>query len=366
MAFSTLPAQLHKFTDSTTSCGDISSEDEEQCSTCKNKLHEPEAEVLDWAIEIQFGYSRSKYYSDAVDLASKHTHERSGNEGNVVFDVSFSPQELEEAGQLWELVKRWKSSSLIIDGVEASKKDLTYGLRCFEKYKEADRGRKYCFGEGDWSDFNFIGCLKMGAGVFERGDLFKREDVSSELDLQLAWNNFGRFDDTGVWHFDKDGLRQKLRRQFESNRHCPLLRWEDIKRAIEGLPETVDPATDPDWFKNDHIPDIPTSVYGKDSAETEDAVVLTVSGFKKFVPFEYNPSPPHPSHTEGYIEENLSYGISVDGTSFKDRKNAEEYLDWHKSQEQTSSKTGSQRDKASTAPGLIERVAKVIGRFFKG
>jgi len=341
------------------SCGDISSESQNQCPTCRNNFSEVDTEPLNWSIEIQFGHSRSKFYSDAVDLASEHTHDRSGDGDSVVFQVYFSYEELDDAAQLWELVKRWTSSSLIIDGIEASKKDLTYnGLHCFEEYKESNRGRKYCFGEGDWGTFNFIGCLRMGARVFDRGD------THSDVDVDPSWNNRGWFDDEGIWHFDKEELQEHFRARFETNRHCPLLRWEDIERAIERLPETVDPATDPDWFKNDHIPEIPTSVYGEDSDEVEDAVVLTVSGFKKFVPFKYKPSPPYPSHTEAYIEENLSHGISAERGSFKDRELAEDYLDWHRSQEPHSSETRTGRGKESTEPGVFERIAKAISRFF--
>jgi len=302
-------------------CEDITSDDVDCCPTCGAELTEDRnAEPVSWSIRVRFEHSPSKYYATAVQLAEEAPNYVKRGEGeNAIHLARYSPGQAPQAAELWEVIKGWASSSLQVDGEEASKRGLIYnGLHCFQKFQESGQRRDYCFGTG-WFNLNPIGCTRIGISIFARGD------SPADLDLEPAWNNMGRFDDDGVWHFDKEAIRNLLKRRFETNRFCPLLKWEHIEAFLDRLPDTVDPETNPDWFENDHIPGIPDSVYGLE--DTQEGVVLKVSGFEKLNPFNYSPTIPHPSHEEAYIEENLSRGIGLDGKSFKDRSLAEDILE---------------------------------------
>ena len=249
-------------------------------------------------------------------LERADTHVTEGKSKSASHHAQYQADNIEPAVELWDIVKGWTSSSLQIDGREASKKDLVYhGLGCFQKYLKSDEDRQYCFGQ-DWHQFNFVGCTRMGMGAFNRGDV--PVDLGPEA---ASWNNLGSFDEEEVWHFDKKSLRQRTQKRMESNCHCPLLQSAPVREAISRIPDRIDIETSTEWFRNDHIPEIPDHAYHND--DVLDGVVLKVEGFSKLNPYTYQLPAPYPSHREYYIEENLS--MAIDGT--KDRSRAEMLLE---------------------------------------
>jgi len=309
-------------------CGDLTGHKTRPCPTCSSSpKHQAglRRQPLDWAIEITFGYSTSKYYGDALELARRaNRYDQEGTGDEVVHTVRYGPSGIEEAKKLWDVVHRWVSSSMTIDGEEASKKDLTYGgLACYQNYREFGEGREFCFGSkklkdygSTWHDLNFLGCKSLGVSAFDRcGFSVQHSDPS--------WNGLGHFDEDGVWHFDKEQIRDRLEKRIHRHRFCPLLQPDKAYSAVERLPDTVDPNEHPDWFRNDRIPDIPDHAY--EAGENRDAVVLRPSGFGRLNPFDLSPEIPYESHAEYYIEENLSVGITGEGV-VKDRSLADMLL----------------------------------------
>ena len=304
------------------SCGDLLYSDAMDCPTCGSVLDQTDrgAQELTWQIDIRFDYSTSKYYPEAVRLLERaDAYTTEGEERDAHHHALYEADNVERAVELWDVIKGWTSSTMQIDGLEATKKDLVYhGLGCFRKYLESDEGRRYCFGQ-DWHEFNFVGCKRLDMSAFDRGD------ISADLDLRPSWNNLGTFDEEGTWQFDKERLRQRVDESLETNCHCPLLQASRVREALDRIPNRVSPEKSTEWFRNDHIPGIPDHAYH--CSDTLDAVVLRVEGFSAMNPYAYDPPVPYQSHREYYIEENLSTGISMEGKSIKDRKLAEMLLE---------------------------------------
>lgn len=312
-------------------CGDLLYSDAMDCPTCGSVLDRT-AHELTWQIDIRFDYSSSKYYPKAVRLLEHaNTHTTEGEERDAHHRALYKADNVESAAELWDVIKGWTSSTMQIDGVEATKKDLVYhGLGCFRKYLESDEGRQYCFGQ-DWHEFNFVGCKRLDMSAFDRGD------SPADLDLHPSWNNLGTFDEEGAWQFDKERLRQRVGESLETNCHCPLLQASCVREALDRIPNRVDPEKSTEWFRNDHIPGIPDHAYHCE--DTRDAIVLRVEGFSKMNPYAYDPPVPYQSHREYYIEENLSAGISMGGKSIKDRSLAEMLLERPMSDDESAADT---------------------------
>jgi hypothetical protein len=158
------------------SCGDLLLSEAMDCPTCGFALDQTdrEAHELTWIIDIRFDYSssKSKYYPKAVGLLERaDTYATEGKERDAHHHARYQADNIEPAVELWDIVKGWTSSTLQIDGREATKKDLSYhGLGCFRKYLEADEGRRYCFGQ-NWQALNFVGCKRLDMSAFDRGDI---------------------------------------------------------------------------------------------------------------------------------------------------------------------------------------------------
>jgi hypothetical protein len=296
------------------SCGDLLLSEAMDCPTCGFALDQTdrEAHELTWIIDIRFDYSssKSKYYPKAVGLLERaDTYATEGKERDAHHHARYQADNIEPAVELWDIVKGWTSSTLQIDGREATKKDLAYhGLGCFRKYLKADEGRRYCFGQ-NWHELNFVGCRRLNISAFDRGD------TPNDLELRPSWNNLGNFDEEGVWQFDKERLHQRVDENVETNCHCPLLHASRVREALNRIPHHVDPEKSAEWFRDDHIPGIPDHAYQNE--KTQDAVVLKVEGFSAMNPYAFDPPVPHQSHREYYIEENLSVGISMGGESIQ-------------------------------------------------
>jgi hypothetical protein len=302
-------------------CGDLTDDETRPCPTCNRSPKQQDGcrrAPLDWAITITFGQSPSKYYDEALDLARRaNWYKQEGAGEEVIHTVRFGPGEIEEARELWDIIHRWVSSSMAIEGEEISKKDLTYGgLGCYQNYREFGGGREFCFGSkklkdygSRWYDLNFLGCKSLGMSAFDRCD-------QSDQHSGPSWNGLGHFDEDDVWHFDKEQIRDRLEKRIHRYRFCPLLQPGKAYSAVERLTDTVDPDNHPDWFLNGGIPNIPDHAYESDGIWN--AVVLRPSGFSRLNPFDLSPEIPYESHAEYYIEKNLSVGIK-DGEVVKDR-----------------------------------------------
>jgi endonuclease YncB( thermonuclease family) len=205
------------------------------CSNCGESIKEaslPGEADATTTLRIEFGWTRSKYYDEAVELAeTADTHDVIGEGKDAEHTVELTHEDLQLAERLWDLVGGWKSSSLFIDGERVESSSIWHGgLRCFKQRQEAGNGEKYCFATSH-RRFNLWGCRKIGLPLWHTS----------------GWMSWGQWDKQGRWHFNMDRIRETIRETLDENQFCPALKARNLEEALERFPEVIDPANDPYW-----------------------------------------------------------------------------------------------------------------------
>lgn len=182
---------------------------------------------------IKFGKSSSQNYPYAVELASRYdTYEKKGDGKNLVHIVSFSPEQLNDFFELYDLVGRWKSCSIYIDGELVPPSKLSF-LWCYRERIKAYDQKAYCYGrdDGHSGNDNDFGCRH------------------SRVDL-YGWHGlkgYGEMDRRGVFHVNKDKLRHDVLTNLESYQLCPAFNMETVIKGIDQIPDAIDPRKERDW-----------------------------------------------------------------------------------------------------------------------
>jgi|GEM_PF-6725291 len=115
----------------------------------------------------------------------------------------------------------------------ATKKNLTYyGIGCYRNRQKSFNPTAFCFGEKQL-DANIWGCKKLGLPLLEWGG---------------GWLEYGRFDDQGAWHFDKERIKFDLEVALKENAWCPILNRARVLQTLDKLPDVIDPKTNKNWM----------------------------------------------------------------------------------------------------------------------
>lgn len=182
---------------------------------------------------ITFGESSSARYSRAIEICKNiPTFSTTGSGKNKEHKVALPLTEIELISNIFDLVGSWKSSSMMINGRSATKKDLTYhGLGCFRSQQRAYQPQQYCFGEREF-EANIWGCKRLNMPLWQWGG---------------GWLDYGSFDSSGSWVFDKGKIRHSLNLAISEIDLCPALNREMIFKTLEALPDAINPKTDTRW-----------------------------------------------------------------------------------------------------------------------
>lgn len=179
-------------------------------------------------IQIGFGKSSSANYDYAIELIEQFTnHEQKDNMyiaqlGNDNIDLFF---------ELFEVVKGWKSSFILIDGKKIPMNKIKNGLQCFQQRCKAYNPVEYCFGidSNDSFNVNLFGCRHCG---FSNSYYYN------------AWYSVGELDNKGTFHIDKDRLEHEIKNNIEQYSICPALNLDDILNTLHKLPNIINPKKD--------------------------------------------------------------------------------------------------------------------------
>lgn len=182
---------------------------------------------------VEFGKSTSQNYPHAVELASRYdTYEESGEGKFIKHVTTFTPEQIMDFFDLYELVGRWKSCSIYIDGELVPPNKLHF-LRCFQERLKAYDKNEYCYGRDDGynSNDNDFGCRHTNIQLYGWQGL----------------RGYGAMDRQGVFHVNKDKLRHDIYKNIETYQLCPALSVDVIERGVNEVPERVNPKRDRDW-----------------------------------------------------------------------------------------------------------------------
>jgi RNA polymerase subunit RPABC4/transcription elongation factor Spt4 len=220
-------------------CGAGINEGSKFCPQCGDPVTEADrvtALVTDSQIanvEITFGQSSSPNFTKAVEICQNIPSYSFEGEGKLSkHKITLPITEVDLIVNLFDLVGSWKSSQMLINGHTATKKDLTYyGVGCYRSRQKAYKPQQFCFGEKEY-EANIWGCKRLNMPINEWGG---------------GWLDYGKFDKSGVWHFDKDRIKHELELALKENELCPVLDRRKVLETLEKLPETINPKADKNW-----------------------------------------------------------------------------------------------------------------------
>lgn len=186
-------------------------------------------------VQISFGRSSSANYTRAVSICEKlpgYEVEVDNEEKAIRHSILMPITEVELLANVFDLVGSWKASQMLINGRSASKKDLAYyGVGCYRNRLKAYQPGQYCFGETDY-EANVWGCKRLNMPISDYGG---------------GWLDYGKFDKSGVWYFDKNRIRHDLEVSMKEDELCPVLDRQRILETLDRLPGTVNPKKDRNW-----------------------------------------------------------------------------------------------------------------------
>lgn len=184
-------------------------------------------------VEISFGQSSSANFNKAVEICKNIPSYVVEGEGKAsLHKITLPITEVDLIVNLFDLVGSWKSSQMLINGHISTKKDLTYfGVGCYKIRQKAYKPEQYCFGEREYEN-NIWGCKKLNMPISHWGG---------------GWLEYGEFDSSGKWRFDKDRIRHELELALKENELCPVLNRKRVLETLDKLPSSIDPKNDSNW-----------------------------------------------------------------------------------------------------------------------
>jgi len=185
----------------------------------------------EWYVSLSFGESRAAFYPQALTLAKmapQYREEVIGRQTMHQAVYSHQPREYLAFAKLYELVKGWKGVFVVINGQIVDRKivgglNYCYGDHC----RSANPG--FCFGASSLTA-NPFGCHRLQVSAYNN-----------------PWWSFGCFDGRRVWRVDKAALLARIAEHSEGYRLCPNFSWEGALKALDALPDAVNPATEEGW-----------------------------------------------------------------------------------------------------------------------
>ncbi len=187
---------------------------------------------------LSFGYSRSKYYSRAIEIA----HDLGGKMENGIMSIELQDYQLlysyEEVFPLLEIISKWKSLTGDYNGKKVDVFNFLFNI--WRNVAGCAQGRndswdtRHCWSNIDnegWGCklINSISAHNYGDGRYIRSNRF--------------WYNFGEFESDNVWKINKHLIFEKLQKEIESKNLflCPFFNIDNVKRKVENLPDNIKP-----------------------------------------------------------------------------------------------------------------------------
>lgn len=205
-------------------CGDVVDEQDKQITSLETGTKE---------VKVVFGYSSSVNYEKAINIVKNiPSYQEIGDGKEKTHIIKVPTTEVELLLNIYDLVGSWKSSKMTVDGKTITKKNLVYGaMGCYKNWIEVQDKIKYCYGSRDW-ERNIWGCQKIGLPLYLYGG---------------GWLSYGKFDNKGVWFFDKERIYREIEEKINELSMCPILNKERIYRTIKLIPDSINPKLDANW-----------------------------------------------------------------------------------------------------------------------
>lgn len=186
---------------------------------------------------ILFPASISQNLGEAIALArqEKSYAELQTSDGQR-HSVTYSALDsVEPYRSLWALVRNWKGSQHLIDGVEVPYESVQETIDCYIEGVRMSQ-KNWCWGDATQS-----------AGYTP---LFPCRFIPISEVNHLGWFQYGSLNREKIFVVDKIKLRQRIDYYLEKSnaRFCPLLDGSLIDDIVRQLPSRIDPQKDDQWI----------------------------------------------------------------------------------------------------------------------
>lgn len=220
-------------------CGAGIHEGTKFCSQCGDPVTDDDKVLIVFEktnianVEITFGQSSSPNFAKAVEICKNiPSYEISGKGKQIQHKITLPITEVGLLINVYDMVGSWKSSQMLIAGHPATKKDLTYhGVGCYRNRQKAYKPDQFCFGEKEY-EANIWGCKKLNMPINQWGG---------------GWIDYGKFNKSGVWLFDKGKIKHELEIALNEYELCPALDKNHVFETLEKLPNSINPKKDSNW-----------------------------------------------------------------------------------------------------------------------
>lgn len=213
------------------------------CSNCGTRLATEGNSPKETTITLTFGKSTSKNYPIAVERAkSLPSYSETGENKDLVHQVTFSFEEIDQLRNLLDLVGQWKSTTLYVNGKVVPFSEVSQVIYCYSERQRAYNPEDYCYGRDDTYDKNDndFGCRHCGIELYSWRGL----------------DGYGRMERDGTFVVDKGRLIHDVRRNLEPYLICPALDMKSIEEKLQAFPSRINPRIDKDWeYLTEHLDD---------------------------------------------------------------------------------------------------------------
>lgn len=183
--------------------------------------------------KISFGKSTSSNYNVAVEIASNfQSYKQSGEGKNIKHEVTFGEEEIDLFFELYDLVGRWKSSTIYIDGARILHGQSNF-LWCFRERQNAFDKNEYCFGKDDNNSYNdnFFGCKYIKVNPLSYSGL----------------KGYGEMDRSGTFNINKDKIKHELDIGLKQYGACPAFDYSRTINLYNKIPDKIKPTKSSEW-----------------------------------------------------------------------------------------------------------------------
>ncbi len=183
-------------------------------------------------ITLEFAFSSHPACERALAIARKHPSCRELGEGaNRRVRVHYQWTELSQLREFRNAAWELRHKRAFLEGQEIQWETMAQVTWCFEERINRQK-EQHCF-----FDENFVnpwGCRYATAHLDAR--------------VNHEWLAFGRLDGDGVFHFDRERIRQWVNQHLQAGyHHCPAFDAEFTEMVMEIFPEKINPEEDRRW-----------------------------------------------------------------------------------------------------------------------
>lgn len=187
----------------------------------------------DWYVSISFGESKSPSFPQVLALAKLAPQYIENDVDNkILYQAVYSdrPKEYLQFIKLYELISKWKSCFVIINGNVMDRKiigglNYCYGDKCRSGNPD------FCFGASEMTA-NPFGCHRLQISAYNN-----------------PWWSMGNFVTPTIWRVDKQAILKRIETYSLPYIMCPSFSIKNIRAVVKSLPDEINLSKNRNWEK---------------------------------------------------------------------------------------------------------------------